>query len=88
MKRDIAECVGFCDTCRRVKAEHQRPTRMLQPLQVPEWEWEEIAMDFVVGLPRTQYGYDSVSVIVNQLTMLAHFIPVKMTYIGLQLAEF
>jgi hypothetical protein len=60
MKRDVAECVALCDTCHRVKAEHQRPAGMLQPLRVSEWKWEEIAMDFIVGLPRTQSGYDSI----------------------------
>jgi hypothetical protein len=60
---------------------------LLQPLQVPEWKWEEIAMDFTVGLPRTQSGYDSIWVIVDRLTKVAHFIPVKTTYSGPQLAE-
>jgi hypothetical protein len=49
--------------------------------------WEEIAMDFIIGLPRTQLGYDSIWVIVDRLTKVAHFIPVKTTYSGLQLAE-
>jgi hypothetical protein len=49
--------------------------------------WEEIAMDFIVGLPRTQLGYDSIWVIVYQLTKVAHFIPVKTNYYGPQLAE-
>jgi hypothetical protein len=56
-------------------------------LQVPEWKWEEIAMNFIVGLPRTQSGYDSIWVIVDRLTKIAHFIPVKTTYSGPQLAE-
>jgi transposase InsO family protein len=54
---------------------------------VPEWKSEEIAMDFIVGLPRTQSGYDSIWVIVDRLTMVAHFIPLKTTYSGPQLAE-
>jgi hypothetical protein len=54
---------------------------------VPEWKWEEIAMDFIVGLPRTQSGYDSIWVIVDRLTKVAHFIPVKTTYSGPQPAE-
>jgi transposase InsO family protein len=54
---------------------------------VPEWKWEEIAMDSIVGLPRTQSGYDSIWVIVDQLTKVAHFIPVKTTYSVSQLAE-
>jgi transposase InsO family protein len=56
-------------------------------LQVPEWKWEEIAIDFIMGLPRTQSSYDSIWVIVDRLTKLAHFIPVKTTYSRLQLAE-
>jgi hypothetical protein len=87
MKRDIVEYVALCDTCEWVKAEHQWPAGLLQPLQVPEWKWEEIAMDFIVGLPRTQLGYDSIWVIVDRLTKVAHFIPVKTTYSGSQLAE-
>jgi hypothetical protein len=54
---------------------------------VPEWKWQEIAMDFIVGLARTQSGYDSISVIVDRLTKVAHFIPVKTTYSGMQLVE-
>jgi hypothetical protein len=60
MKRDIAEYVALCDTCQRVKAEHQRPAGLLQPLQVPEWKWKKIAMGFIIGLPRTQSGYNSI----------------------------
>jgi hypothetical protein len=49
MKRDVVESIALCDTYQRVKAEHQRPVRLLQPLQGPEWKWEEITMDFIVG---------------------------------------
>jgi hypothetical protein len=52
-KRDIAEYISLCDTCQRVKLEHQRPVRLLQPLKIPKWKWEQIRMDFIVGLPRT-----------------------------------
>jgi hypothetical protein len=54
---------------------------------MPEWNWEEIAMDFIVGLPKTQSGYDSIWVTVDPLTKVAHFIPIKTTYSGLQLVE-
>jgi hypothetical protein len=60
---------------------------LLQPLKIPEWKWEEIRMDFIVGVPRTQAGYDSIWVIVDHLTKVAHFIPVKMTYSGAKLIE-
>jgi hypothetical protein len=87
MKQDVAEYVALCDKCQRVKAEHQRLAGLLQPLKIPEWKWEEIGMDFIVGLPLTQAGYDSIWVIVDRLTKVAHFIPVKMTYSGAKLAE-
>ncbi|RLM79741.1 gag-pol [Panicum miliaceum] len=87
LKRDVATHVALCDVCQRVKAEHQRPAGLLQPLKVPEWKWEEIGMDFIVGLPRTRDGYDSIWVIVDRLTKVAHFIPVKTTYTGAKLAE-
>ena len=70
-----------------MKTEHQRPLGLLQPLKIPEWKWDEINMDFIVGLPRSQRGYDSIWVVVDQLTKVAHFIPVKTTYHGGQLAE-
>ena len=65
MKVDIAYYVARCDTCRRVKAEHQRPAVLLQPLHIPEWKWDEISMDFIVGLLVTQKGNDSIWVIVD-----------------------
>jgi hypothetical protein len=87
MKKDVAAHVALCDVCQRVKAKYQRPAGLLQPLKVPEWKWEEIGMDFIVGLPRTRDGYDSIWVIVDRLTKVAHFIPVKTTYTGVKLAD-
>jgi hypothetical protein len=87
MKRSVAEYVAICDICQRVKAEHQRPAGLLQPLKIPEWKWEEITMDFIVGLPRTQKGYNSIWVVVDRLTKVAHFISVNTTYSGARLAE-
>jgi hypothetical protein len=60
---------------------------LLQLLQVPEWKGEERAMYLIMGLRRTQSCYDSIWVIVDQLTKVAHFILVKTTYSGPQLAE-
>jgi hypothetical protein len=60
MKRVEAEYVALCDNCQRVKVEHQRPAGLLQSLKVLQWKWEEISMDFIVGLPTMQFGYDSI----------------------------
>jgi hypothetical protein len=87
LKRDVATDVALCDTCHRAKVGHQRLAGLLQPLKVPEWKWEEIGMDFIVGLPRTPIGYDSIWVIVDRLTKVAHFILVKTAHSGARLAE-
>jgi hypothetical protein len=57
-----------------------------QPLREPELKWEEIALDFVMGLTMTQSGYDSLWIIVDRLARVAHFIPVSTTYTGPQQA--
>jgi hypothetical protein len=87
MKKEIAQHVARCDTCQRTKAEHHRPAGLLQPLPVPKWKWEEIGMDFIIGLPRTQKGNDSIWVIIDRLTKVAHFIPVKTTFGGATLTR-
>ena len=56
-------------------------------MKTPEWKWEEVGLDFIVGLLCTQRGYDSIWVIVDRLTKVAHFIPVKTTYNGPRLAQ-
>ena len=65
MKSDIAKFVSRCLVCQQVKAEHQKPSGTLQPLPIPEWKWEHITMDFVIGLPRVHAGYDAIWVIVD-----------------------
>jgi hypothetical protein len=79
--------VALCDTCHRVKAEHHKPAGLLQSLKVFAWKWKEISMDFIMELPQTPAGYDSIWVIVDRLTKVAHFILVKTTHSGARLAE-
>ncbi|GJZ72386.1 putative reverse transcriptase domain-containing protein [Tanacetum coccineum] len=69
-----------CLTCAKVKAEHQKPSRLLQQPEIPVWKWERITMDFITKLPRTSSGYDSIWVIVDRLTKSAHFIPMNEKY--------
>ena len=76
MKKDISEYVAKCLTCQQVKAEHQIPSGLLQPISIPEWKWDEITMDFVTGLPLTRTKHDAVWIIVDRLTKSAHFLPV------------
>jgi hypothetical protein len=80
MKVDIAKYVAECDTCHRVKASHLKSAGVLQPLTIPLWKWDDISMDFIVGLPQTARKKDSIWVIVDRLTKTAHFIAVHTTY--------
>ena len=87
MKRDVIEYVSKCLTCQQVKTEHQVLTGLLNPLPILQWKWDNITMDFVSGFPLTQQKHDSVWVIVDKLTKLAHFIPFKIDYSMDRLAE-
>ena len=80
MKRSIVSFVERCLACQQVKALHQRPYGKLQPLEIPEWKWEHITMDFVTGLPKTKRGNTAIWVIVDRLTKSAHFLPIPITY--------
>ena len=53
LKSNVGDFVRRCLTCQQVKAEHQKPAGLLQPLEVVEWKWEHVTMDFVTHLPRT-----------------------------------
>jgi hypothetical protein len=81
MKIEITCYVAKCDTCRRVKAVHMKAARPLQSLPIPAWKWEDISMDFIVGLPRTVKGFDYIWVIVDRLTKIAHFLPLKTNHL-------
>ena len=80
LKRDIVEFVANCPNCQQVKAKHIKSGGLLQEIQIPTWKWEDINMNFLVGLPRTQKSNDSIWVVEDQLTKSAHFIPVKSSY--------
>jgi transposase InsO family protein len=87
MKREIAQYVAKCLVCQQVKAEHQRPGGLLQPLPIPEWKWQNITMDFVTALPKTPKGHNAVWVIVDRLTKSAHFLPFRVGQSTEQLAD-
>jgi hypothetical protein len=80
MKREAARYVSECDTCRKVKANYMNPRGLLRPLGIPEWKWDDISMDFIVGLPMTAHKFDSIWVIVDRLSKSAHFIPINTNY--------
>ena len=76
-----------CQECQLVKAEHQHPSGLLQPLPILEWEWEVISMDLINGLPKIQKKNDSIFVIIKKLSKEAHFILVKSTYKAVNITD-
>src|SRR3954469_22815206 len=87
MKRDVSRFVSQCDVCRRVKEQHQKPAGILQPLEIPEWKWDHIEMDFVTSFPRSQKGNNATFVVIDNLSKVAHFLPVKETISARKMAE-
>nr|GEZ81746.1 putative reverse transcriptase domain-containing protein [Tanacetum cinerariifolium] len=79
MKADIATYVCKCLTYAKVKAEHQRPSRLLVQPEIPVWKWDNITMDFVTKLPKSPQGYDTIWVIVDRLTKSAIFALIRET---------
>jgi hypothetical protein len=72
MKKEIAEYIAICMECQRVKDDHRHPTRFLQPLPIPEWKWEVVTVDFVIGFPITGKKHDSIMVVVEKLIKDVH----------------
>ncbi|GKA67979.1 putative nucleotidyltransferase, ribonuclease H [Tanacetum coccineum] len=77
---DEAHKTSKCLTCSKVKAEHQRPSGLLQQPEMPEWKWDNIIMDFITKLPRSKSGHDTIWVVVDRLTNSAHFLAIREDY--------
>ena len=80
MKIDIVDYISKCMKCQQVKVEHQHLAMLLQPLAIPEWKWEVVSMDFIIGLPMIARQHDSIMVVVDKLTKATRFIPIKSMY--------
>lgn len=68
--------------CQQVKVEHQHSRGLSQDISIPTWKWEDLNKHFIVGLSLIQRQHDSIWIIVNRMTKLAHFIPVKVYYLA------
>jgi hypothetical protein len=85
MNVNIAKYLTSVGVCQQVKAEHKRSVGLLKPLEILEWKWGHITMDFMVGLPCTHRGKDVVWFVVDRLAKSANFIPMKMTNLAEEL---
>ena len=87
LKRYVLQYVTQCLPCQKNKAERVKLPGKLHPLDIPQMKWECISMDFVTSLPLVQGGYDSIMVVVDYLTKVAHLIPVKKTFTASDIAR-
>jgi hypothetical protein len=78
MKKNVVEYISKCMECLKVKVEHRHPARLLQPLPIPKWKWEVVTMNFITKLPRTVKQHDTIVIVVDQLTKVEHYIPMKL----------
>jgi hypothetical protein len=77
MKKDVVDFVAGCLECQKVTTEHRHPTGLLQPFPIPELKWKVVTIDFITKLPRSDKQHDSIMVVVEKITKVVHFIPVK-----------
>ena len=80
LKKDVVEFVAKCLNFQQVKVEYQRPEGLAQNIEIPEWKWEMINMDFIIGLPRSRRQHDSICVIVDKMTNSINILPLKSTH--------
>jgi hypothetical protein len=74
MRHDVERYVSRCTTCNKAKS-RLNPYGLYMPLPVPSVPWEDISLDFVLGLPRTKRRRDNIFVVVDHFSKMAHFIP-------------
>jgi hypothetical protein len=80
MNHEAAHYIFECDTYWKVKADYLKLGGLLQPLSIPEWKWNNISMDFIVGLPLTAHKFDLIWLILDRLFKSTQFIPVHTSY--------
>jgi hypothetical protein len=86
MREDIKTYVQQCVICQQAKTLNSAPAGLLQPLPIPDQVWEDVAMDFITGLPNS-CGYTVIMVVIDRLTKYSHFMAQKTDYTSKSVAE-
>ncbi|KAJ9515258.1 hypothetical protein QJQ45_002388 [Haematococcus lacustris] len=83
----VTAYVRGCQVCQRNKSSTKKPAGLLQPLPVPEYPWDSVSMDFVVKLPKSEAGNDSILVVVDRLTKMVHLMAMTEKSGGIHVAK-
>jgi hypothetical protein len=86
LKQEVDSFVKQCAVCQQAKHERQHPARLLQPLRIPAGCWQDIAMNFIEGLPVSE-GFNGILVVVDRFSKYSHFLPLKHPFTPLQVAK-
>ena len=86
MERDVTRFIERCRVCHVAKTKSTN-AGLYMPLPVPVAPWEDVSLDFVLGLPRTQRSKDSIMVVIDRFSKMAHFVPCSKSYDASQVAR-
>ena len=87
MVNHVKSFITTCDTCQWIKTSSQLPAGLLQPLLTPGQQWEQVTMDFIVEVPETSEGYNTIVVFVNRLSEMVHLQPTTTTATAMDIAN-
>jgi hypothetical protein len=87
MRKTVDDYVSSCSSCQRNKSRTQREAGPVQPLGVPEYNWQDMTMDFITQLPPTKRGHDAIVVFVDRMSKMVHFAPCKSSVTAVQTAR-
>jgi hypothetical protein len=87
MNRTVERYIASCEQCQRNKGSNQKPAGLLQPLETPTKNWQQVSMDLIVQLPKTKAGNDAIVVFVDRLSKMVHYQAVKTTITAPELAK-